>query len=639
MRSIKEVPVKEWSQEEATKLYCFDKWGEGYFHLNDRGNIEVIPYRNGNAVDLHEIVQTLVRRGIEAPVLIRFDGIIQDRLERISAAFAHAIDLYSYDNSYRHVFPLKVNQQKHVVDSIRRAGRDHHSGVEVGSKPELLAILTMPDDGQSLFLCNGYKDEEYIELALLSKKLGKRTIIIIEQLYECTMILKTAKKFGIEAEVGFRMQPSAKGSGRWASSGGELAKFGLNTHELLSAYELFASQGKAHWIKLLHFHIGSQLSSIIPFKKTLAEAARFYAELAIKCPSIDFFDVGGGLGVDYDGSKTVTDSSMNYTIEEYARDIVYTVGEICKERQVPAPVLVSESGRALVAHHSVLVTEVIDVSQYNTPFKQLKKPLSKSNLLNDLSEIYHSLSKKNYLEVLHDAHFIKQQVLEQFIYGGITLAERAYVEHVYRNLVVKTHALYQEVEDVHEDLEALSKQLMDIYFCNFSVFQSLPDAWAIDQLFPVMPIHRLNKRPTRKAKIVDLSCDSDGTIERFISQEGPVSHIQLHELESSKPYYLGVFLVGAYQEALGGLHNLFGDTNAIHVDLHEDGTWGFKNLIEGDTIREVLQYMQYDSQELVSKLHHSIERALRQKLITEQEASMIKKKYKASLENYTYLVT
>lgn len=635
---MQEIDLETWDIEESRELYAWDKWGEGYFHVNEKGNIEVSPYKDGNAVDLYEIVKTLVGRGIEVPVLIRFDGIIQDRLGKISSAFCEAINLYSYQSEYRHVFPIKVNQQKHVIDTIRAAGLGKRSGLEVGSKPELLGILALPDEGDSLFLCNGYKDEEYIELALLSRKLGKRTIIIIEQLYECQMILKVAERLGIEAEVGFRMKPSVKGSGRWASSGGDFAKFGLSTHELLEAWKLFHEAGKADWIKLLHFHIGSQLSSILPFKKTLAEAAHFYTELAKKCPALEFFDVGGGLGVDYDGSKTINDSSMNYTIEEYARDIVYIVGSICKENNVPHPVLISESGRALVAHHSVLVTEVIDVSKYDDPMLKLDAPPSDHEVLDDLYEMYHSLTPQNCLEGLHDAHYIKQQILEKFIHGGLSLEERAYVEQVYRNLLVKVHSFSDELEDSHDDIERLSEILVDIYFCNFSVFQSLPDSWAIEQLFPLMPIHRLCEPPNRKAKIVDLSCDSDGTIERFISPVGPVPSIQLHEFRLDEPYYLGIFLVGAYQEALGGLHNLFGDTNAIHVDLHEDGTWRFKNLIEGDTVREVLQYMQYDPQELNSQLHHSIENALRKGIMTDQEAYKIKKKYKASMENYTYLV-
>ena len=383
-----------------------------------RATLKFTPYKDGNAIDLYEIIKKLVGRGVEVPVLMRFDGIIRDRLEKISSAFQEAINLYSYKNDYRHVFPIKVNQQKHVIDTIREAGIGKHSGLEVGSKPELLGILALPDEGDSLFLCNGYKDEEYIELALLSRKLGKRTIIVIEQFYECKMILEMAERLGIEAEVGFRMKPSVKGSGRWASSGGDFAKFGLNTHELLAAMKEFSEAGKIDWVKLLHFHIGSQLNSIIPFKKTLAEAARFYAELARQCPSLEFFDVGGGLGVDYDGSKTISDSSMNYTIEEYARDIVYIVGNICEENKVPQPVLISESGRALVAHHSVLVTEVIDVSKYDAPVEKLESPPTDNRLLDDLYETYHSLTPKNCLEGLHDAHYIKQQILEKFIHGG-----------------------------------------------------------------------------------------------------------------------------------------------------------------------------------------------------------------------------
>lgn len=633
-----DLDQKTWDIEESRELYSWDKWGDGYFHVSEKGNIEVTPYKDGCAVDLYEIIKTLVGRGVEVPILIRFDGIIRNRLERIFSAFQEAISLYSYTSEYRHVFPIKVNQQKHVVDVIREAGIKKHAGLEVGSKPELLGILALPDEGNSLFLCNGYKDEEYIELALLSRKLGKRTIIIIEQFYECKMIIEIAQRLGIEAEVGFRMKPSVKSSGRWSSSGGDFAKFGLNTHELLAAWQEFSEIGKVNWIKLLHFHVGSQFSSILPFKKTLAETAQFYVELAKQCPSLEFFDVGGGLGVDYDGSKTETDSSMNYTIEEYARDIVYIVGSICTENKVQHPILISESGRALVAHHSVLVTEVIDVSKYEDPVAKLEVPPTNHHLLDDLYEIYHGLNPKNCLEGFHDAHYIKQQILEKFIHGGLTLAERAYVEQAYRYLLVKVHSFYDKLEDSHDDIEKLSQILVDIYFCNFSVFQSLPDSWAIEQLFPVMPIHKLNEPPVRKAKIVDLSCDSDGTIERFISPEGPTSSIYLHEFKSTQPYYLGVFLLGAYQEALGGLHNLFGDTNAIHVDLHEDGTWRFKNLIEGDTVREVLQYMQYDPQELNSQLHHSIESALRKGIITDQEALMVKKKYKASFENYTYLV-
>lgn len=635
---VEEKTIKKWTLEESKALYLIDKWSEGYFHINQDGNVAVTPYRDAQAVDLHKIVEALSERGVKAPILIRFDGIIKDRLKRIKKSFAEAIDLYQYQNHYRHVYPIKVNQQKHVVESIRDAGSQNQTGLEVGSKPELLAMLSIPSEDDTLVLCNGYKDREYIELALLSRKLGKRTIIVIEQLYECQLILDIAQEMAIEAEVGFRIKPSVKGSGRWASSGGDFAKFGLNTHEILSALELLSTAGKKTWVKLIHFHIGSQLTSILPFKKTLAEAAHFYTELAKEFSSLEFFDVGGGLGVDYDGSSTAEDSSMNYTMEEYARDIVYTLQTVCSEKGVKHPILISESGRALVAHQSVLVTEVIDASIYSTPPETIDLPPTKNTSLNDLYDIYTSLTPSNCLEALHDAHYIKEQVLEKFIYGGLSLKERAYVEQVYRYLAVKVERLCREEDFSSEDIQKLSALLVDTYFCNFSVFQSLPDAWAIDQLFPVMPIHCLDKEPKRKAKIVDLSCDSDGTIEKFIAKEGTSSHLMLHELLKNKPYYIGVFLVGAYQEALGGLHNLFGDTNAIHIDLHEDGTWRFKNLIEGDTIKEILHYMQYDEEQFRSQLHHLTENSVIKKRISNEEALMIKKKYKSSFENYTYLL-
>ncbi|MCF7806065.1 MAG: biosynthetic arginine decarboxylase [Simkaniaceae bacterium] len=633
-----ETGSAQWDLNENKSLYWFDKWGEGYFGVNEKGNVEVSPNKDNTSIDLYHIVRTLVERGIEAPILIRFDGIIRNRINRISNAFEQAIEQYGYQKNYRLVYPIKVNQQKHVIDSIRDTRGNNQPGLEVGSKPELLAILAMPNTKDSIYLCNGYKDKEYIELALLSRKLGKRTIIIIEQIYECQMILEVAQGLGIEAEVGLRMKPSGQGSGKWASSGGDFAKFGLNTHELLAAIEEFTKAGKAHWLKLLHFHIGSQVTSILPFKKALLEAAHFYTELAKVCPSIEFFDIGGGLAVDYDGSKTANDSSMNYTVEEYARDVVYAIGNTCREKSIPEPTIISESGRALVAHHSVLITEVIDVSQYAAPVDSLGKPPTKNRVLKQLYDIYNSVIPSNCLEAMHDAHFIKQQILETFIQGGMTLQERAYGELIYRHLMTKIQELSDQNIHMSEDSHRLSETLVDTYFCNFSVFQSLPDSWAIQQLFPVMPIHRLDTKPTKKAKVADLSCDSDGVIDRFIYPKGSKPYLMLHEFNMKTPYYLGIFLVGAYQEALGGLHNLFGDTNAIHVDLHEDGTWRFKNLIEGDMVSEVLQYMQYDAQQLNDQLHDSIENALRQGSISNEEALNIKKKYKESLKNYTYLV-
>ncbi len=619
-------------------LYWIDAWGEGYFNVNAEGHIEVRPSGKGEKVDLYGLVNALIERGIEPPILFRFDGIIRDRMEKIYQTFNNAIKLYDYPSHYQLVYPIKVNQQSHVVDQIHKAGRKHQIGLEVGSKPELLAMLTAQHADDSLLLCNGYKDAEYIELALLSRKLGRRTIIIIEQLYEHKLILDIANELGVEAEVGFRMKPSAKGSGRWASSGGERAKFGLETNEILTVLEELKKHGKTEWAKLLHFHIGSQLSSIVPLKKALWEASRTYVEIARVCPTMEFFDVGGGLGIDYDGSKQAHDSSMNYSMEEYARDIVYAIGTACKENSIEEPIILSESGRALVAHHSLLVTEVIDVATSSPKMDQdLQVPPTDEKILQDFYDTYHALTLSNHLEALHDAHYMRDQALERFIHGDISLIERAYAEKAYAYLIAKIYELSKDDPNPSEEILKMREKLLDIYFCNFSVFQSLPDSWAISQLFPVMPIHRLEEEPSRRATIVDLSCDSDGKIDNFIHPKTPANHLKLHEFDGS-PYYLGIFLVGAYQETLGGLHNLFGDTNAVHVDQDEDGDWEFKHLIRGDTMSEVLTYTQYDANDLEDALHNSIEMAVKKKRITNEEALKISRALQNALKNYTYLM-
>ncbi len=630
-------PKRTWNRSENNEIYWIQGWGEDYFDINQEGRVSVSPDRKGPKVDLYELVQTLVQRGIEPPILFRFDGIIRDRIRRLCSSFKAAIKEFEYQNDYRPAYPIKVNQQKQIVDVIRNAGRDSLLGLEVGSKPELVGVLSIHNTDGALLLCNGYKDSEYIELALLARKIGRRSIIIVEQFYELNLVLETAEKLGIEAEIGFRMKPHSKGSGRWASSGGDHAKFGLSIHEILLGVEHLKKSGKEHWLKLLHFHIGSQITSIGPIKKALRESARMYSELAKLCPSMCFFDVGGGLGVDYDGSKTSGDSSMNYSVEEYARDVVSEIGAACNESKLPHPVIVSESGRALVAHHSVLVTEVIDVAPSVGPVAKLPAPPSDHELLQELVTLYESVTSKNCHEALHDAADLRQNVLERFIQGEIGLSERAYAERSYWHLIAKIRAVSKELKYVPEDIEKLDEKLLSMYFSNFSVFQSLPDVWAIEQMFPVMPIHRLNEEPTVRATIVDLSCDSDGKIDRFVGPREPAKHILLHELEKN-PYYLGIFLVGAYQETLGGMHNLFGDTNAVHVDLDENGNWEFKHEIEGNSVSEVLKYVQYDSADLVERLRRSIEKALREGRLTNAEAGQLKKRFKEALESYTYLV-
>lgn len=626
-----------WNPARNNELYWIQGWGEQYFDINEKGHVIVRPDRNGLAFDLYEQVRSLVQRGIEPPILLRFDGIIRDRIRRLSSAFDSAIAEFHYKNQYQPAFPIKVNQQKHVVEVIRKAGRDCLLGLEVGSKPELVAVLSIHNTDGALLLCNGYKDAEYIELALLARKIGRRSIIIVEQFYELNLVLETASRLGVEAEIGFRMKPSSKGSGRWASSSGDLAKFGLNIHEIILGVDQLKKAGKEHWLKLLHFHIGSQITSIVPIKKALRESTRMYTELARLCPSMCFFDVGGGLGVDYDGTKTSSDSSMNYSIEEYARDVVSAIGSACDEANLPHPTIISESGRAIVAHHSVLITEIIDVAPVMGPVCELGSPPSDHPLLQELVSLYQNVSPKNCHEALHDATDLRQNILERFIQGDIGLTERAYAESAYRHLIAKIRLVSKALKYVPSDIEKLDDKLLSMYFCNFSVFQSLPDVWAIQQIFPVMPIHRLDEEPKVRATIVDLSCDSDGKIDRFVHPKEPARHIPLHELGKT-PYYLGIFLVGAYQETLGGLHNLFGDTNAVHIDLDENGNWEFKHEIEGNSVSEVLKYVQYDSADLTERLRISIEKALREGRLTNEESAKLKKRFKEALESYTYLV-
>lgn len=623
--------------EHFGNLYNIGGWGAPYFNVNESGNIEVRFQPHGKSGDLHTLVQSLVQRGIEAPILLRFDGILRNRFNAIQNAFDAAINEFRFDNTYRIAYPIKVNQQRSVVDLIQKTGNADNLGLEVGSKPELIAALGIGAAPGSLLLCNGYKDAEYIEIALLSTKIDRRCIIIIEQYYELKLVLDIAEKLNIEAEIGFRMRPFNKGSGRWQSSGGDMAKFGLCAHEIDLGITTLKAANKAHWVKLLHYHMGSQIPSIATIKKTLSEAARMYTEIAKDCPQLCFFDAGGGLGVDYDGTRSKMDSSMDYTIEEYARDVVFAVGSICEKAGVPVPTIITESGRALVAHHSVLITEVIDVATGLDVVDRLNPPPTKHELLLNLYEMYLEVNEKNCQEFFHDAQQLKELIFENFVHRNLSLKERGYAEQAYKHLIARIREKAKLMSHIPQEIKELDKQSLDIYFCNFSVFQSIPDSWAIDQLFPVMPIHRLNEEPKRFGFIADLSCDSDGKIDQFVNPQGPVDYLQLHE-PNGTPYYLGIFLVGAYQEILGALHNLFGDTNAVHVDLDEEGKWQVKLVIEGDTNREVLHYVGYNSQDMLEQIRISIETALRQGRLTPAESAKLQKKLKESLEDYTYLV-
>jgi arginine decarboxylase len=533
---------------------------------------------------------------------------------------------------------VKVNQQRQVVESVKRAANGHGIGLEVGSKPELLAVLAIHDLPNGLLLCNGYKDSQFIELALMASKLGLRPIITVEQFYELDTILRASEALGVVPEIGLRMNPSTRGAGRWAGSAGENAKFGLALYEILEAVKQLQSRGMIHCIKLLHFHMGSQITSINAIKKAMKEAARVYTELARMCPSLEFLDVGGGLGVDYDGSRTNFESSMNYTTDQYARDVVWEIASACAAAEVAHPNIISESGRALTAHHAVLVTEVMDVAEVPAPPQHLEEAPSQNEKLKDLEILYRDLSLKNCHETFSDALGLRDELLQLFIQGNISLEERSFGERALRYLFARINSLKNKLKHIPEDFTILEDLLKDTYFCNFSVFQSILDHWAIEQLFPVMPIHRLQSEPTRRAVIADLTCDSDGKIDKFIDLQGIRRHIDLHPYRSDQPYYLGIFLVGAYQECLGNLHNLFGDTNVVHVDVDESGQARITSIVEGDTIKEVLSYVQYTGDDLISGINDLIDAAVRKGTMSAEESAKFMHRYKESLSGYTYLL-
>lgn len=618
------------------ETYFIKRWGLGYFDINEKGNVVVKPNPRGTGGDLYKLVKSLVDQGIEPPILVRFNGILQDRIESLHSAFISAIEEFNYRNGHRMAYPIKVNPQRHVVEAVLEAGRKFKIGLEVGSKPELIAVLTLQNEPDTLLLCNGYKDAEYISLALMARKLGKRVLIIIEQIYELGLVLDIASELKIEAEIGFRMKLSNKGTGRWESSGGEHAKFGLFAYEILECIQKLQREKKSDCLKLLHFHIGSQLTSIESIKSALNEAARMYTEIYKECPSLEFFDVGGGLAVDYDGSKSKADSSMNYSIEEYARNVVSIIGDACLEAEIPDPIIITESGRAIVTHHCVLIIEVIDVTSAMNVDLDVDAPVEHP-ILEMLQDMHKDLDIDSCREIFHDFMELKERILEEFVHGTLSLKERALAEKFYRSLLTKLHILYKELSEVPEEIDILDTFLLETYFCNFSVFQSLPDSWAIGQLFPIVPIHQLHLQGTHQGVLADLTCDSDGKINTFIGKRTPVNYLKLREY-ANKPYYIGVFLTGAYQEILGGLHNLFGDTNVIHADLDPNGHWDVSKLVEGDTIEEVLHYVQYNAEKLLEQLHSLIEQSIKSGRLTPVESAQVKKKFKQALESYTYLV-
>ena len=627
---------ESWTVTDASEAYEIARWGKGYFSIGENGHVIVHPTKDASrSIDLKQLVDHLQLRGITLPTLIRFRDILRHRLRDIHDAFATAIHQHNYQGRYICVYPIKVNQQRQVVEEVLDFGRPYQFGLEAGSKPELLAVAAVADNDTPI-ICNGFKDAEFIEMAMLAQKIGRRIIPVVEKYTELGLILEYAEKVGVRPTFGMRVKLAARGGGRWQSSGGYRSKFGLTVSEILRGLEELKARGMEDCFQLLHFHLGSQIPNIRIVKGALNEAARVYVELARLGAGLKYMDVGGGLGVDYDGSQTNFESSTNYTLEEYANDVVYHLQSVCDESGVPHPTIISESGRAVVAYHSMLVFNVLGVSGFGderiptAATEDMEQPVA------DLIETYNNLSVRNALEGYHDAQQALDMAMNLFSGGYLTLNQRCMAENIYWAICVKLQRLVKTMDDVPEELQNLDESLSDTYFCNFSLFQSIPDSWAIDQLFPVMPIHRLNERPTQHAVLGDITCDSDGKIDRFIDRRDVKKTLPLHEF-NGQPYYLGVFLVGAYQEILGDLHNLFGDTHAVHVSLDDNNAVVLDAVVKGDTVREVLDYVEFDAEALIAKFRADVELAVRDGKLKFEEAGRMLRFYEDGLQGYTYL--
>lgn len=643
--SRKYNPAQPWAVADSQELYFVNAWGKGYFSINDAGHVVVRPDTTShNEIDLYDVVEGLKARDLTTPVVVRFSDILAHRLKNLHAAFAQAISENDYKNRYAAVFPIKVNQQRLVVEEVYRYGQEFGFGLEAGSKPELLAVMAMTENtADRLIVCNGFKDDSYIEAVTLATKLGRTIIPVVENFDELGLILKHAQTYGVRPRIGVRVKLFSEGSGRWRDSAGEKSKFGLFVTEILELFNILKSHDMLDCLQLVHCHPGSQLQDIRRVKDAINELAHVYAELKLMGAGLQYIDVGGGLGVDYDGSGTNFSSSMNYTLNEYASDVVYRIASVCNARDIPHPMIISESGRAIAAYHSVLIFDALGSSALDkfqvtgneaadyTGEKELPAPVK------DLSVAYRSVSERRLVECYHDALTAREQVLQMFNIGLLSLEFRALAERLYWATCARIRDACRKLERLPEELDDLEAILSDTYFCNFSVFQSLPDSWAIDQLFPIMPIHRLDERPTRKAVLADITCDSDGKIDHFVSLRDVKRTLELHELKEGEKYYLGAFLVGAYQETLGDLHNLFGDTHVVHIRLHDEGGWWIEEIVKGDTANKVLEYMEYDVAELAPALSRDCERAIREGRMTVAETQKLKRFYEGELDGYSYL--
>jgi len=634
-----------WNIESARGLYNIQRWGAKYFDINDAGHVVAKPLQDAGAtVDLTDVIEEAKSRGLKFPMLIRFQDILRHRVEAINKAFQNSITEFNFQGKYRGVFPIKVNQLREVVEEILDAGKPFNFGLEVGSKPELFAGLALQNQMGSLIICNGYKDAEFIKMALLGIKLGKTVIMVVEKLEELKQIIAVSKQLGVEPHIGIRARLLSKGAGKWAESGGENAKFGLSTAELLAATEMLNAEKLGHCLKLLHFHIGSQVPDILTVKKAVQEASRFYCKLHKMGFAIEYMDVGGGLGVDYDGSRSAFDSSTNYTLQEYANDIVYYIADVCNAEKVPHPNIVSESGRAIVAHHSVLIVEVFGAIEKIRPGDFLKYGDNEHALVRELLDIKKNLTKLNKLEACHDAQERKEDAQQMFALGLMDLPDKAKIENLYWEISQEVVTSFKGQAYIPEEIRKLDDTLADQYLCNFSVFQSLLDHWALGQLFPIMPIGRLNEKPTREATLVDITCDSDGAINKFIDLRDVRDTLSLHQLNTNgngglEPYYIGFFLMGAYQDIMGDLHNLFGRVNEVHVFLEPDEPAGYyiEEIIEGDTVIHSLTAVQYDENELKRQMKAQMDEAIKSDRMKPSEAMRLLDDYERGLKAYTYL--
>ena len=629
--------MRKWKVDDSIELYNINSWGKDYFSVNDKGNIVVRPKEGGPEIDLRNLIDELQLHDISLPLLLRFPDILNNRISKISKCFDRAAKEYDYKAESYIVYPIKVNQMRPVVEELISHGNNYHVGLEAGSKPELHAVLSLNFDSDSMIICNGYKDESYIKLALLAHKMGRKIFLVVEKMMELRTIARLAKSMSIRPNIGIRIKLASSGSGKWEESGGDISKFGLNSSELIDALDLLKREGMEDCFKLIHFHIGSQVTNIRRIKTALKEATQFYAQLTKSGYNIDFVDIGGGLGVNYDGSGSSTSgNSINYSIQEYVNDAVYAIVDICHKNDLKQPNLIIESGRSLTAHHSILIFEVLARTQLPVFSEAEVIGEDAHELVRDLYDIWNKLSPNRLIEQWHDAMQAREDALELFNIGLVDLATRATVERLFWSIAREVNTMAGKSKHAPEELRAISRSLPDKYFCNFSLFQSLPDSWAIDQVFPVVPLSRLNEPPTCSATLQDITCDSDGKIDNFISTSNNAYHLPVHELREGEPYYIGVFLVGAYQEILGDLHNLFGDTNAVHISIKDD-EYIVDKIIEGETIADVLDYVQFDHKRMVRAIEIWVSKSVKSGAITLEEGKEFISNYRSGLYGYTYL--